>query len=593
MVAHSVDLLSKCAQFRNESEFIDVRLKAGEEVFPAHRIVLAANSDYFHAMFTDGMKESSQEVIELKDESVSPDALKIVMDSIYTGDLHVNEENVFEVLAAADHLQVTSVVQQSCDFLKREFVQLRLDLHNYCLLSTIADRHGLKDLQEAAEHKMASMYKDVCESEEFLTHIGADQLFSLLSRDDLSAPSETFVFKSVMQWIKHKKEERMAVAAKVLGAVRLGLVDIRVVIEELDTEEMQRVPEIHMLVYEVSIYKHMPSHNSKFAVEKTKPRSMNPVLVAIFLQTKMQYFVVETKAWKPLPSITQASEQNHLCFCAEYVANYLYVSAQKQYGSRFVIDRYDTVNNTWGTLPPFLGFNHQIDCLCSVDGHMFAISESNPPQRYSLVNKNWQSGANLSFLKKCDRKDKFCTVEAVVLKSKVFVIHGYKRNQGDSMSPNWVDKPALVHCFDPAKNEWEQKASTCEPHFGSSLFVVNNRLYVAGGRISCYDSVILCGNFAPVEVYNEENNTWSVVEQKHIPPNKLGAVEIEGRVYFIINKFPIDIGIRIPPGEVYDVSLNEWENLVKVNTKAVLCYLPVKRESLKTEQGESQLLTNN
>ena len=36
-----------------------------------------------------------------------------------------------------------------------------------------------------------------------------------------------------MQWLKHKKEERMAEAAKVIGAVRLGLVDIRVVIEEL------------------------------------------------------------------------------------------------------------------------------------------------------------------------------------------------------------------------------------------------------------------------------------------------------------------------------------------------------------------------
>ena len=118
-----------------------------EDTFPAHRIVLAANKNYFHAMFTDGMQESNQEVMELKDRSILTDVLKTAMDSIYTGDLNVNEENVFGVLAAADHLQVKTVVQQCCDVLIREFNQLRFNLHNYCLLSTVADRHGLRDLQ--------------------------------------------------------------------------------------------------------------------------------------------------------------------------------------------------------------------------------------------------------------------------------------------------------------------------------------------------------------------------------------------------------------------------------------------------------------
>ena len=112
MIAHSEILLTKCAQFREQGEFIDVNLKVREEVFSAHRIVLAASNDYFHAMFAHGMKESNQEVIELKDENISAAALKIVLDSIYNGDLQVSDENVFEVLIAADHLQVTSVVQQ-------------------------------------------------------------------------------------------------------------------------------------------------------------------------------------------------------------------------------------------------------------------------------------------------------------------------------------------------------------------------------------------------------------------------------------------------------------------------------------------------
>ena len=131
---------------------MDVRLKVREDIFPAHCVVLTANSDYFHAMFTAGKKESNQDVVDLNNKSFSTDVLKIVMDSIYTGDLNVNEENVFGVLAAAYRLQVTTDVQQFCDVIIREFIQLRFDLPNYCLLSTVADRHVLRDLQDAAEH---------------------------------------------------------------------------------------------------------------------------------------------------------------------------------------------------------------------------------------------------------------------------------------------------------------------------------------------------------------------------------------------------------------------------------------------------------
>ena len=100
---------------------------------------------------------------------------------------------------------------------------------------------------------------------------------------------------------------------------------------------------------------------------------------------------------------------------------------------------------------------------------------------------------------------------------------------------------------------------------------------------------------APVEVFKEKRgplswlgrgkvkellDNWSVVEQKHIPANNLGAVEIEGKVYFIINKFPVDSGIRIQPEDTHQVNLDEWKNLRTVSEQAVLCYLPVKKEDL-------------
>ena len=85
-------------------------------------------------MFAHGMKESNQEVVDLKDESILSAALKIVLDSIYSGDLRVNDENVFEVLIAADHLQVTSVTEQCCNDLQT--LQLRRTVQTYCQICT-------------------------------------------------------------------------------------------------------------------------------------------------------------------------------------------------------------------------------------------------------------------------------------------------------------------------------------------------------------------------------------------------------------------------------------------------------------------------
>ena len=317
----------------------------------------------------------------------------------------------------------------------------------------------------------------------------------------------------------------------------------------------------------------------------------------------MQHFDVETKTWKPLPSMAQLTEANKCC-CAEYVGNYLYVAAKK--GNDFVNYRYDTVSNSWETLPPVLSrvfSTSHIDSLCSVEDYLYVITSGSMcvPFRYSPAKNNWQGGASLGFVKKQFEEDpniRLTNATAAVWESHIFVLHGLKKaeNRIGPSNPStrssfggfqfgtqninfiqfWAEKEAVLHCFDPKTNEWKQQSSTCRPHCNSSLFVINNRLYVAD---SCNPESVLIPS---VEVYDENNDSWSIVEQKHIPPNNLGAVEIEGRVYFIINKFPVDSGIRIPPDEIYHVHLDEWENLAKIHNEAVLCYLPVKRESLET-----------
>jgi len=69
---------------------------------------------------------------------MSSETFKQIIDYIYSGYLRINTENLFQVLAAADHLQVTSVLRECCEFLKRELLQCNLDVRWYCCLYAIA-----------------------------------------------------------------------------------------------------------------------------------------------------------------------------------------------------------------------------------------------------------------------------------------------------------------------------------------------------------------------------------------------------------------------------------------------------------------------
>ena len=314
----------------------------------------------------------------------------------------------------------------------------------------------------------------------------------------------------------------------------------------------------------------VPTPTLTFTSVETSVVVLLQVLVAVLPRTHMMYFDTEEKQWKQLSSLAPATDVL-TCDCAETVGRQLFVAGIIE-GVGYSTYCYDIETNKWQRHEDALPCG-QISSLCTVGDYMYAVPSdySMIPQRYSFPKRRWQSFAkcSLHYLSSYYPKN-----SATVLHSKLYVLSGLYPISGCCYAP--------LHCFDPVTNLWTEKASSCNPHIGSTLFLVNGRLYVAGGYQS-HLSGQPCGNPAPVEVYDEENNKWSVVEQKHIPQNNLGAVEIQGRVYFIINNFPIDSGIRIPPEEVYPVYLGEWKNLGNVANNAALCYVRLKRDSVQAD----------
>ena len=189
--------------------------------------------------------------------------------------------------------------------------------------------------------------------------------------------------------------------------------------------------------------------------------------MAVLPETQMQYFDVEAKMWKPLSSLAPAAEAQE-GYCAVTVGSKLYVAG---FGSgKHSIYCYDIERDVWENV---LLSGAKLIQLCSLGDYVYAISVDwrQIPQRYSFTDSWWQHFAKVSLT-----NGNFYNSGATVFHAKLYVLYGKV-----IYTAGWCMQNAVFHCFDPVRNVWEEKASTCQPQFGSSLFVVNDRLYVVGG----------------------------------------------------------------------------------------------------------------
>lgn len=92
------------ALMRNHQMLTDVILEVGAELFYAHKVVLAAASPYFKAMFTGGLKECGTSRVKL--QGISQTAMARLLHFIYTGEIRVTEVTVCQILPAATMFQV-------------------------------------------------------------------------------------------------------------------------------------------------------------------------------------------------------------------------------------------------------------------------------------------------------------------------------------------------------------------------------------------------------------------------------------------------------------------------------------------------------
>jgi len=201
--------------YLNEN-YSDLTLIIDNNRLPAHKVLLAARSEYFRALLYGGMKESHQKEVELKVSSVS--AFKYLLKYLYCGHIQLKsfkEETILEIFGLAHEYGFTELENAISDYLKET-----LTIRNVCVIYDAANLFQLQPLAEVCRTFIDRQALEVIHHESFY-NLSANTLKEMISRDSFCA-QEIDIFRAVCEWAQRNSPSDLI--KEIMASIRLSLI---------------------------------------------------------------------------------------------------------------------------------------------------------------------------------------------------------------------------------------------------------------------------------------------------------------------------------------------------------------------------------
>ncbi|KAF2897552.1 hypothetical protein ILUMI_08620 [Ignelater luminosus] len=523
---------------RKEKLLCDVTLIADSVEIPAHKMVLAACSPYFYAMFTS-FEESKQDRITL--QGVDHQALSLLVEYVYTSEVQVTEDNVQVLLPAANILQLTDVRDACC-----EFLQAQLHPTNCLGIRAFADLHGCLDLLSHAESYIEQHFPEVVECEEFLT-LSHQQVSKLISSDRITVDSEEKVYECVISWVQHDLEERQKHLASLMEHVRLPLMSQEYLVNYVDKEPLFE-RDIQCKNYIIEAFKyHVVKGDSKlcFKTPRTKPRQpvgLPKVLLVVGGQAPKAIRSVECYDFKEERWYQVAEMPTRRCRAGLAVINSKVYAVGGFNGSLRVrtVDVYDPIIDQWSTCASMearrstLGVAVLKNCIYAVGG-FDGSTGLNTAEMFDPKTQEWKAIASMSTRRS--------SVGVGVVNGLLYAVGGYDGASRQCLS--------TVECYNPEVDTWTPVSDMCARRSGAGVGVLDGILYAVGG----HDGPLVRKS---VEAYDPETRTWTCVTDMALCRRNAGVVAMNGLLYVVGGD---DGSSNLASVEVYNPKTNSWSML--------------------------------
>ena len=192
---YSTKLGKALYELRKEDQLCDIVIKIGRRAFQAHKVVLAASSSYFMAMFTAGFKEKSESEVSVEGE---PEIFEVLLEFAYTGNLKITSETAYGVLDMACYMQFTDLSEACQTYLSNIYKEYtpskKISMGEVFRIAGLAKNHvnhkHMKQLAIDSEKYMSKHVKVMKNCDVFLQLADEEYMSLFLQRQDLSSKNE-------------------------------------------------------------------------------------------------------------------------------------------------------------------------------------------------------------------------------------------------------------------------------------------------------------------------------------------------------------------------------------------------------------------
>ena len=550
-------------ELRNEALLCDVHLVAEGAKFPAHRVVLAAASPYFQAMFTGGFKENQMSEITLND--TSSEGLKGVLDTIYTGELLLSAENVCDIIPLANQLQLNEIVEHCGIFLSQN-----VSTHSCLSFLCVAEKYDLQEAVDICNKFVLENFDTVSQSTEFI-NLTKQKLCSYLSDDQLKVHhGEIEVFRTALKWFEANRSvegtsDNSTDVVDLMQHVRFPLIPGNILLDEVLTNKLiPENPQVMRMVRE-GLWFHSSDNIFLQPLQEGKqfqPRGeeMLALVLSTGRRTGQSYTVGQTelhmiRGTDGMPFHAQYSRQalpmKLLLGSVSLVTkgSYLFVFGIETDSEhlRPIAVRFDVRKNTYLDLkPPPCKASYQMasallnnnvyiiggrDITRNSQNHYNTGDISVSVSQYSIETNSWSKLQNLP--------KPLHFHSAAAHGNYLFCAGGY------SVDSNTV--PVDKHfAYDIVGKIWLSKASMIHERAKFSLEAVGAKLVACGGE-----------DLPNVEIYDIASNQWTLIHNEVLRNHVLPATIVKNSKVYVIG------------GEDCTSSFTDYVSIVDVDKAAI------------------------